>query len=81
MLILGEQYPAALAALDRARDLGLEGPGHLFFRATTYDHLKAREEALEYYQKFLEASQGDNPDQEFQARQRVLILERDLGKR
>ncbi len=81
MLILNEQYPAALAALDRARDLGLEGPGHIFFRATTLDHLQAWKEALEYYQKFLEADQGANPDQEFQARQRVLALKRDLGKR
>lgn len=81
MLILAEQYPEAIAALDRARQLGLENPGHLFIRAITYDRLQARKEALEYYRRFLEASKDQNPDQEFQARQRIRVLELELGKR
>lgn len=80
MLIMGEQYPQALAALDRVKALGAENTGHMFFRATSLDRLKMRKEALEYYQKFLETS-TTNPDQEFQARQRVRILELELGKR
>jgi len=80
MLILTEQYPQALMALDRVKALGAENTGHMFFRATTLDRLKMRKEALEYYQKFLEASK-ENPDQEFQARQRVRVLELELGKR
>jgi tetratricopeptide (TPR) repeat protein len=81
MLILAEQYPEAIAALDRARDLGLENPGHLFIRAITYDRLRARQEAVEYYRRFLEASKDQNPDQEFQARQRIRVLELEMGKR
>jgi tetratricopeptide (TPR) repeat protein len=80
MLILEEQFPQALAALDRVKALGAENAGHMFFRATTLDRLRLRREALEYYQKFLEASK-DNPDQEFQARQRIRVLELELGKR
>lgn len=80
MLILQEQYSAALAALDKVKELGAENAGHMFFRATTLEHLNLKKEALEYYQRFLETSRT-NPDQEFQARQRVRILERELGKR
>ena len=80
MLILEEQYPQALTALDRVKALGAENAGHMFFRATSLDRLKLRKEALEYYQKFLDTSKT-NPDQEFQARQRVRILELELGKR
>ncbi len=80
MLILNEQYPDAIVALDEVKELGAEKPGHMFFRATTLEHLNRKKEALEYYQRFLEASQT-NPDQEFQARQRVLALQRELGKR
>ncbi len=80
MLILDEQFPQALAALDKVKELGVEKDGHLFFRATTLDRLNLRKEALEYYQRFLQQSKT-NPDQEFQARQRARILELELGKR
>ncbi|MEO5924287.1 MAG: tetratricopeptide repeat protein [Bryobacteraceae bacterium] len=80
MLILDEQYPQALLALDKVKELGAENVGHMFFRATTLDRLNLRKEALDYYQRFLEQSKT-NPDQEFQARQRARILELDLGKR
>jgi hypothetical protein len=33
------------------------------------------------YEQFLSASQGKNPNQEFQARQRVRILQREIDKR
>jgi len=79
VLILEEKYPDALAALDKVKALGAEGVGHMFFRATTLEHLNRKKEALEYYQRFLEASRT-NPDQEFQARQRVRSLERDLKR-
>jgi hypothetical protein len=48
--------------------------------ATCYDHLQARPQALAAYEKFLELSQGKNPDQEWQARQRAKLLKRELGK-
>lgn len=77
MLLLAERYPEAIEAYDRLEQLGAALPGHLFFRATAHDRLRDREKAIEYYNRFLEASQGQNPDQEFQARQRVRILELD----
>lgn len=80
MRIMEGEFPAALAALDKVKELGAENVGHLFFRATTLDRMNLRKEALEYYQRFLAAS-STNPDQEFQARQRVRLLERETGKR
>ena len=76
-----EQYPQALAALDRVRSLGAETNAHVFIRALAYDHLHQAKDALENYNKFLAASRGEHPDQEFQARQRSRILARELGKR
>lgn len=79
MLILDEQFPQALLALDKVRELGAEKDGHIFFRATTLDRLNLKKEALEYYQRFLEVSKT-NPDQEFQARQRARILQLELKR-
>ena len=79
-LVLGEQYPQALAAFDHIRALGAENPGNLFFRALSHDRLRQRPEAVENYNKFLAISQGKFPDQEFQARQRVRILQAELRK-
>jgi tetratricopeptide (TPR) repeat protein len=79
-LVLSEQYPQALAAFDRIRALGAENPGSLFFRALSHDRLRQRPEAVENYNKFLAISQGKFPDQEFQARQRIRILQAELRK-
>ncbi len=81
VLTVSGQYPQALAAYDRIRALGAENSSHYFFRALAHDHLQQRPEAIEYYRKFLASSQGKFPDQEFQARQRVRILEAELKKR
>jgi len=80
-LVIAGQYPEALNAFDHIRALGAEKPGNLFFRALSHDRLKQRPEAVENYNKFLAVSQGKFPDQEFQARQRVRILETELRKR
>jgi len=81
VLLLTEQLPQGLAALDRVSALGKETSGHFYIRAMTLDRLQKRKEAVEYYDKFLVANQDQNPDQVFHARQRILILERELGKR
>ena len=80
-LVLGEEYTEALAAFDHIRALGAENPGSLFFRALSHDRLRQRPEAVENYNKFLALSQGKFPDQEFQARQRVRVLQAELRKR
>jgi len=81
MLISLEQYPQAIAALDRIRALGGETAGHLYLRAIVLDRVRDQKGALESYQKFLAADGGKHPDEEFKARQRVRILERELNKR
>jgi tetratricopeptide (TPR) repeat protein len=81
MLMLLDDYPRALAALDRVQALGGEIPGHYFFRAIILDKTKQLKPALEAYQKFLAVADGKFPDQEFQARQRARIIQRELSKR
>jgi tetratricopeptide (TPR) repeat protein len=71
----------ALAAIDRARELGEDTPGNWFFRAMILDKAKQLKPALEAYQKFLAASGGKFPDQEFQARQRARIIQKELDRR
>ena len=80
-LILDEQYPQALAALDRVRALGAETSAHYFFRAMALDRLHQLKEALANYNKFLEMDQGKSPDEEFKARQRAKTIQNELNKR
>jgi tetratricopeptide (TPR) repeat protein len=47
-----------------------------FLWATSYDALHDRAHAADYYHRFLDAAQGKFPDQEWQARQRLLALEK-----
>lgn len=79
--LVDEKYEQALAAFDHVRGLGAETTANFFARALAYDHLHQAKDALENYNRFLAGSQGSNPDQEFQARQRVRVLEKELGKR
>jgi len=81
VLIMAEQPVDGLTALDKVRALGAETSGHFYLRAITLDRLNKTKEALDAYNKFLAASQNVNPDQEFIARQRVKVLEKELGKR
>jgi tetratricopeptide (TPR) repeat protein len=81
MLILLEDFPRALAALDRVRQLGGEMPGHFFLRAIMLDKMKQLKPALDNYRKFLTLANGKYPDEEFKARQRARILEGELGKK
>jgi Flp pilus assembly protein TadD len=53
-----------------------ENPATLFLWAQAYDTLHQKQQAAAYYHRFLEAAAGKFPDQEWQARQRLQILER-----
>ena len=53
-----------------------EVPATYFLWATSYDSLNDRVAAITYYHHFLESAGGKFPDQEWQARQRLLALER-----
>ena len=47
-----------------------------FLWATAYDTLHDKKQAVAYYHRFLESAAGKLPDQEWQARQRVALLEK-----
>lgn len=81
VLLVHRDYEAGLAALDHVKALGAEKPGDFFLRAITLDKLKQREPALASYRQFLASAGGRFPDEEFQARQRARILEREISKR
>jgi tetratricopeptide (TPR) repeat protein len=78
--VIGELYPQALAALDKVHALGAETAGDFFYRAIVYDKLHQVKPALENYRKFLAISDGKFPNQEFQARERSKLLEREASR-
>ena len=75
---LGGNYPAALSLLDEVAKREAPTAGELFLRALCYDKLQQTKPALEAYQKFLAADQNRNPDQVWQAQQRIIVLKRIL---
>jgi len=52
-----------------------ETPISYFFRATAYDHLHDSKTACKYYHQFLETASGKYPEQEWQAKHRLIALE------
>jgi Flp pilus assembly protein TadD len=79
-LIMNQDYASSLAALDHVRALGREVPGDYFYRAISLEKLRQPKPALEAYRQFLASDGGRMPDQEFQARQRIRILESELRR-
>lgn len=80
VLILAGDDARAIAVLDKLKSMGAETPGHLFFRGLVFDRNKQAKPALAAYRAFLAASGGKYPDEEFKARQRVRILEREARR-
>lgn len=78
---LGGNYPMALAALDAADKLDTPSAGAWFIRALCYDKLRQVRPALDAYHKFLELDQDRNPDQVWQANQRIHVLEKMAEKK
>lgn len=82
--VLMERYDVALPALDKVRQLGAEKPGHKYLRAITLDKVKQNRQgaklAIEAYQDFLNVAGGKFPDEEFKARQRLKLLEREVNR-
>jgi tetratricopeptide (TPR) repeat protein len=92
VLVVADNYLPGLAALDHVRALNAEKPGHMFLRAIVLDkmqemqhsgkaHREAAQGALESYQRFLDASGGKDPNDEFKARQRIRIIKQELNGR
>ncbi len=80
VLVMAQLYPQALAALDKIHNLNADTAGDYYYRAMILDKLHQVKPALASYQRFLAMSQGKFPDQEFIARQRSKILEREANR-
>jgi tetratricopeptide (TPR) repeat protein len=76
-----QDYPRALAALDRIKALGGEKPGHMYLRAIILDRLRDLKGALASYRQFLAADEGKHSNEDFLARQRARIIQRELERR
>ena len=68
-------YPLAIQALDSRAKLLPEIPVTYFLRASAYDHLKDIKRAAANYHHFLEVANGKYPEQEWQAKHRLIALE------
>ncbi len=78
---LGQNCTAALEALDRLAQRETLTAGSWFVRATCYDRLGRKAEAVTAYEKFLALDQGKSDREGFQARQRLHTLQRELQKK
>jgi Flp pilus assembly protein TadD len=74
-------HELAIRALDTRAKFAPETAGTYFLRATSYDHLKQFPLAAENYHLFLQTANGAYPDQEWQARHRLIAIEPDGGKK
>jgi Flp pilus assembly protein TadD len=69
------QYVLVLRALDARAKFLADTPGTYFLRATTYDNLRVPKEAIANYHLFLQAANGQFPEEEWKARHRLIALE------
>ncbi|HEY7388253.1 MAG TPA: tetratricopeptide repeat protein [Bryobacteraceae bacterium] len=81
VLYLAEDYQPALGAFERAHQLGENTAGNWFLRAIILDKFHQLKPALEAYRQFLALSDNKNPNQEWQARQRERILQKELDRK
>ena len=70
-----KNYPLAIQAVDMRAKYLPEIPMTYFLRATAYDHLRDEKNAARYYHQFLDVAAGKFPDQEWQARHRLIAIE------
>ncbi len=70
-----KDYGLAIKAADARGKYLPEIPMSYFLRATAYDHLQDIKQASKYYHLFLDVAGGKYPDQEWQAKHRLIALE------
>lgn len=70
-----KNYVLVVKALDARAQFLPEIPMTYFLRATAYDHLEDPKQAAANYHKFLEVADGRFPDQEWQAKHRLIAIE------
>jgi len=78
---LADNCQATLATLDVIAKAETPGAGPWFIRALCYDKLGQVMPALDAYRKFLELDGNKNPDQVWQANQRIHVLEKTAQKK
>ena len=71
-----KDYQLAIKAADLRAKYLPENPMSYFLRATAYDHLRDAKQAAKYYHQFLDVAEGKYPDQEWQARHRLIAIEK-----
>jgi tetratricopeptide (TPR) repeat protein len=69
-------YADELQALSTRSTFAPENASTLFLRATAFDNLHQSKSAADYYHRFLAAAQGKFPDEEWQAKHRLVALEK-----
>jgi Flp pilus assembly protein TadD len=70
-----KDYMLCLRALAAREKFLPETPGTYFLRATAFDHLKDFKQASDNYKHFLAEANGKFPDQEWQARHRLIAID------
>ncbi len=70
-----KDFALAIRALDARAKLLPEIPITYFMRASAYDHLRDFKKAAANYHLFLNGAQGKYPDEEWQARHRLIAIE------
>ena len=68
------QDAEVLKDLSARQKIGPDTPETLFLWATSYDNLHQTKQAAEYYDQFLAAAQGKYPNEEWQAKHRLVTL-------
>ena len=69
-------HEATIRALEARVKIAPENASTYFLRATAYDSLHQKAQAIDFYHRFLTASAGKFTNQEWQAKQRLQILEK-----
>jgi tetratricopeptide (TPR) repeat protein len=68
-------YVLTLKALDARQKLIPDNANTYFMRASAFDHLKDFKQAAANYHLFLQTANGKYPDQEWQAKHRLIAIE------
>ena len=71
-----KQYPLTIQALDARAKMVPETAATHFLRATAYDNLKQFPKATAEYKEFLASAEGRYPEKEWQARHRLIAIEK-----
>ena len=70
-----KDYPLTIKALDTRAKFLPEEPITYFLRASAYDHLKDYKRAAVNFHLFLNTANGKYPEQEWQAKHRLIAIE------